>query len=55
MFDLAHITTDGSGGGGHQGQQKHDGCGKGRHDNVRGKVKSVFGDKEEKEKKKVGL
>ena len=51
MFDLAHITTDGSGGGHHQEQQKHDGCGKGRHDGVLGRVKAVFGDEEEKEKK----
>ena len=53
MFDLAHITTNGGGGGGggYQEQQKHNGCGKGRHDGVWGRVKSVFGDKEKKEKK----
>ena len=55
MFDLAPktkivTTTDGSGGH-HQEQQKHDSCGKGRHDGVLGRVKAVFGDEEEKEKK----
>ena len=58
MFDLAHITTNGGGGGGggYQEQQKHDGCGKGRHDGVWGRVKSVFGDEEKKrkEEKKIG-
>ena len=55
MFDLAPIgiTTDGSGGAHHPEQQKHDGCGgKGRHDDVWERAKSVFGDEEEKREKK---
>ena len=46
MFDLAPIgiTTDGSGGAHHPEQQKHDGCRKGRHDDVWERAKSVFGD-----------
>ena len=54
MFDLAPIgiTTDGSGGAHHPEQQKHDGCRKGRHDDVWERAKSVFGDEEEKREKK---